>query len=92
MTELTVQEILQDLLVCEKYMLEMYKQYTIEASNLALKDLCIENMVQTFDLQYKIFEAMEARGYYPLENAKSNKVQQAIKTITENTKYYDDTF
>ena len=92
MTKLTIQEILQDLLVCEKYMLEMYKQYTIEASNMPLKELCIENMKQTFDLQFKVFEEMKARDLYPVENAESKKVEQAIQTITENTKYYDDTF
>ena len=92
MTELTLQEILQDLLCCEKYMLEMYKQYTIEASNEKLKELCIQNMKDTFALQFDIFEKMKERNFYPVENAESKKVEMAIKTIKENTKYYDDTF
>ena len=92
MTELTEQEILQDLLVCEKYMLEMYKQYTIETSNLTLKDLCVENMKEIFVIQQEIYELMKTRNYYPVEYAEQKKIGQAIKTITENTKFYDDTF
>jgi len=92
MTELTVQEILQDLICCEKYMLEMYKQYTIEASNDELKHLCIKNMNEVFEMQQTIFEEMRDRNLYPVENAESKKIEQAIKKIKENTKYYDDTF
>ena len=92
MTELTIQEILQDLLCCEKYMLEMYKQYTIETSNSVLKELCMKNMKEVFEMQQVIYENMKERDLYPVEFAESQKISQAIKTIQENTKYYDDTF
>lgn len=92
MTELTMQEILQDLLCCEKYMLEMYKQYTIETSNDELKNLCIKNMSEVFEMQQTIYEQMRDRNLYPVELAESKKIEQAIKKIKENTKYYDDKF
>ena len=38
MTELTTLEILQDLLICEKFMRGMYKQFTIEASKSTFKN------------------------------------------------------
>ncbi|MGI5841876.1 MAG: spore coat protein [Christensenellales bacterium] len=92
MTQLTTQEILQDLLNCEKFMLTMYKQFTIEASNKTLKSLLIENMEEVFALQYKIFKLMNDRNFYPTEEAESKKIQQAIKTLRENTKKYDENF
>lgn len=90
MTKLTTQEILQDLLICEKFMLGMYKQFTIEASNQPLKTLLIENMKKSFDFQFKIFKLMNERNFYPTEQAETKKVTTAIKTLKEQSKNYND--
>lgn len=92
MTELSIQEILQDLLICEKFMITMYKQFAIELSNVDLQDLFIENMEDTFDIQHLLFLEMKERELYPVENAPMEKIDMAIKTIKDNSKYYDDTF
>lgn len=92
MTELTELEILQDLLICEKFMVGMYKQFTIEASNPALKKLLMDNMKQAFELQFKIFELMHERNLYPTEQAEIKKVTTAIKNLKEQSKDYTDSF
>lgn len=92
MTKLTLQEILQDLLSCEKLMLELYKQYTIEASNLELQDLCIQNMKDNFKSQFEVYKLMRDRKFYPVEYAEEQKIQQAIKMISQSTKNYENDF
>ncbi len=92
MTELTELEILQDLLICEKFMVGMYKQFTIEASNPALKNLLIENMKKAFEFQFKIFELMHERDLYPTEPAETKKITTAIKTLREKSKDYSNSF
>lgn len=92
MTKLTEHEILQDLLICEKFMLGMYKQFTIEASNPELKKLLIDNMKKAFDFQYKIFALMHERNLYPTEEAESKKVTGAVKQLKENSKDYTSSF
>lgn len=88
MTTLTEMEILQDLLIAEKFLLGMYKQYGIEASNMKLKNLLIDNMNNVFELQFKAFEMMHERNLYPTEEAEINKIVSTIKTIKENSKDY----
>lgn len=92
MTELTTLEILQDLLICEKFMVGMYKQFTIEASNQPLKTLLIENMKKSFDFQFKIFKLMNERNLYPTEPAEQKKVTTAIKKLKEQSKDYSKSF
>lgn len=92
MTELTEQEILQDCLICEKFLLEMYDQFTKEVSNLPLQDLMLENMEEVFKIQHQLFIEMKDRKFYPVTMAEKEQINQTIKTLQQNTKDYSDDF
>lgn len=92
MTQLTVQEILQDLIICEKFMATMYKQFTLEVSNMDLQKLCLNNMEEIFETQHQIFLQMKERDLYPVEIAPMKKIDTTIKTVKDNSKYYDESF
>ncbi|MBE5745883.1 MAG: spore coat protein [Clostridiales bacterium] len=81
--ELTQQEILQDALIAEKYIMHMYCQFGLECSNQSLRDLFSElhSVASKHDL--KLFKVMNEKGFYPKTEAPVKDVKQAIKMHTE---------
>lgn len=92
MTKLTEKEILQDVLLCEKFMLSMYDQFSKEASCMPLLDICLDNMEEIFGLQHEIFLAMKEKQYYPVTDAEKQKIDETIKMLKENKKDYSKDF
>lgn len=92
MTKLTLEELLQDALICEKFMLSMYDQFVKEASNENLMGLLLKNYEDTLNIQHDIFLEMKERNFYPVTVADKQKIEQSLFTIKEKTKSYSKDF
>lgn len=90
--ELTLEEILQDVLICEKFLASMYEQYMKEASNEELLDLLLDNFAEVIYTQQAIFQEMKARDLYPVTNAEKQKIEQTITTLKEKMQSYEKDF
>lgn len=76
-------EILQDILIAQKFLLSMYKQMGMECSTPALRDLCIKHYAKTSEYNFATFTEMEKKGYYPVTDAGTKEINQAIKMHTQ---------
>ena len=81
--ELTQQEILQDALIAEKYIMHMYCQFGLECSNQSLRDLFSQLHDEASKHDLKLFKVMNEKGFYPKTEAPVKDVKQAIKMHTE---------
>ena len=88
--KLTSKEILQDALLCEKYMVEMYAKCIIEASCRPLIDLMTANASDIIATQHAVFKEMEKRGMYPVTEAKAQDIQTIVSAADTNKKCYKD--
>ncbi|HEY8443981.1 MAG TPA: spore coat protein [Clostridia bacterium] len=70
-------DMLQDLLVLEKDIVKAYGSYLVEASCPKLRDVVCQNMEDTANDQFGIFNQMQSRGYYPTKDAPEQEVTQA---------------
>ena len=80
---MTEQEILQDILIAQKFMLHMYCQFGLECSNPALRNLfnSLSEVASTHD--FKIFKIMNEKGFYPKTPAQIKDLKQGIKMHTQ---------
>lgn len=92
MHKLTIKEILQDALICEKYMLASYEQFGKESSNQTLLALMIDNFESTAHSLHRVFREMKDRNLYPVENAELNKIEKAITKLEQSNKTHSDDF
>lgn len=81
--ELTEQEILQDALIAHKFLMHMYCQFGLECSTKQLRDMfaTLHNTASLHD--FKIFEVMHQKGFYPKTASASKDIKQAVKMHTE---------
>lgn len=75
----TEKEMMQDLLTTEKQVISSYSTGITETSCTNLRNTLINNFRSAQDVQYKVFDAMRQRGWYPTKDAPENEVQQ-LKT------------
>lgn len=81
--ELTEQEILQDILIAQKFMLNMYCQFGLECSNPALRNLFNDLSTISSEENFKVFKIMNDKGFYPMTIAQVKDVNQAVKMHTQ---------
>lgn len=79
----TEKEIMQDLLVTEKQLISSYSTGITETSCTNLRSTLVNNFKSAQDIQYKVFDAMKQRGWYPTKDAPSNEVQQLKDEATQ---------
>lgn len=84
--ELTEQEILQDSLIAEKFLINMYCQFGLECSNPELRSLFTELYNVALDHDFKIFKIMNEKNFYPTTPATMANVKQAIKLHSQMQK------
>jgi spore coat protein F len=77
MSNLKEKDLLQDLLVLEKDIVKYYGNYLVEASCPKLRDVVSQNLDDTANDQFGIFNQMQSRGYYPVKDAPEQEVTQA---------------
>lgn len=81
--ELTEQEILQDVLIAQKFMLSMYSQFGLECSNPTLRNLFNDLSTVSSEENFKVFKMMHDKGFYPITIAQVKDVNQAVKMHTQ---------
>ncbi|WP_010238928.1 spore coat protein [Clostridium arbusti] len=79
----TEKEIMEDLLITEKQLISSYSTGITETSCTNLRNTLVNNFRSSQDIQYKVFDAMKKRGWYPTKDAPSNEVQQIKDQATQ---------
>ncbi|MFL0196618.1 spore coat protein [Clostridium sp. WILCCON 0269] len=69
-------ELMQDLLTSEKQVISAYSTGITEASCTNLRNTLVNNFKNAQDVQYKIFDTMRQKGWYPTSDAQASDVQQ----------------
>lgn len=69
-------EMMQDLLTTEKQVISSYSTGITESSCQNLRNTLVNNFKCAQDIQYKVFDAMKQKGWYPTKDAPANEVQQ----------------
>lgn len=72
-------ELMQDLLATEKHVISSYSSGIIESSCMNLRNTLINNFKSSQEIQYKVFDSMKQRGWYPTKDALPDEVSQ-LKT------------
>ena len=83
MIEFTEQEILQDALVAQKFMIHMYCQFGLECSNECLRKMFNEHHAIAMEHNFKIFNIMHDLDFYPTTIATSKDIKSALKMYTQ---------
>lgn len=69
-------ELMHDLLATEKQVLSAYSVGISEASCPNLRDTLLKNFESVQEVQYKIFDTMKQKGWYPTKDASDADVNQ----------------
>lgn len=73
---LTEKELMQDALTSEKQVISAYSTGITETSCQNLRNVLVDNFIKTQDVQYKVFDAMRQKGWYPTKDAPDADVQE----------------
>lgn len=76
-------ELLQDLLATEKQVISAYSTGITESSCQNLRNTLVNNFKSAQDIQYKVFDAMKQKGWYPTKDAPDNEVTQVKNDSTQ---------
>ncbi|MDP4091006.1 MAG: spore coat protein [Bacillota bacterium] len=76
MPNLSDKDILHDLLATEKQVCSSYSVGITETSCNNLRNTLVNNFKSVQDIQYKIFDTMRQKGWYQIQDAPDNEVQQ----------------
>lgn len=69
-------DMMQDLLTSEKQVIASYSSGISESSCMNLRNTLVNNFKNTQEVQYKVFDIMKQKGWYPTKDAPSTEVQQ----------------
>jgi len=69
-------EMMQDLLTSEKQVISSYSTGITESSCMNLRNTLVNNFKNAQEIQYKVFDTMKQKGWYPTKDAPTNEVQQ----------------
>jgi spore coat protein F len=82
-TSMTEKDLMMDLLATEKQSITAYSTGITESSCEHLRDTLLGNFKNNETTQYKIFQAMKQKGWYPTKDAADNEVQQLKDEATQ---------
>lgn len=71
------QEIMTDLMLTEKKMSANYDTYASECVNTQLRDTFVDMLTQSHETQTRLFKTAQEKGWYQVEQAPAQKVDQA---------------
>ncbi len=75
-----------DMLSTQKFIASNYNNYAGEISTKQGKNKLLKILGEEHDIQFKIFETMQSKGWYETANAPQAKVDRAVQThITSAT-------
>ena len=76
------QERMADMLTMEKKLSNNYDLYASECVNTALRNEFIKDFTQSHTTQTELFQAAQSRGWYQVEQAQADKINQARTKYT----------
>ena len=76
------QELLADLLLAEKKMSGNYNEFASECVNVSLRDAFLSMLTQGHKTQTELFQTAKGKGWYQVEQAQAQKVDQARQKFT----------
>ena len=79
---MTEKEVLQDCLITQKHMTESYNTYAGECVNEQLRTAMLNILDDEHKIQADIFCGMQSNGWYQVEQADQQKIQQAKQQLT----------
>lgn len=82
-TSMPEKDLMQDLLATEKQVISAYSTGITESSCENLRNTLVDNFKNTQTIQYKLFDAMKQKGWYPTKDAPDNEVQQLKNEATQ---------
>ncbi len=71
------QEVMTDLLLTEKKMSGNYNLFASECVNPQLRDTFVSLLTQSHEVQGNLFKTAQQKGWYQVEQAPAQKVEQA---------------
>ena len=72
--------IMTDMLSTEKFIASNYNSYAGECATKQAKSKLMKILGEEHDIQFQIFEAMHAKGWYPTPAAPQEKINMAVQT------------
>ena len=69
-------EIMNDLLMGEKYLSGMYNTYLLECATPEVRQTLCSLLTDTHSAAQQLFEEMNSRGWYPVTKAEEQKLTQ----------------
>jgi len=76
------QEVITDLMLSEKKMSANYDSFASECVNTKLRDTFVELLAQSHETQTNLFMTAQKKGWYQVEQAPAQKVDQARQKFT----------
>lgn len=76
------QEMMTDLLLTEKKMSANYDSFASECVNPQLRDAFVSMLTQSHETQSRLFKTAQEKGWYQVEQAPTQKVDQARQKFT----------
>lgn len=71
------QERITDLMLSEKKMTSNYDSFAAECVNTGLRDEFLRIFNEEHNIQSELFQKAQSKGWYQVEQAPANKIQQA---------------
>ena len=68
-----------DMLASQKFIAQNYNNYAGECSTKQSKAKLMKILNEEHDIQFQIFQQMNAKGWYPTQAAPQDKINQAIQ-------------
>lgn len=68
-----------DMLSSQKFIAQNYNSYAGECATKPAKAKLMKILGEEHDIQFKIFEQMTAKGWYPTQPAPQDKIKQAVQ-------------
>ena len=79
---LTEQEMMTDALASQKLITDTYNTFANECASASLKADFMNILSEEHQIQHEIFTEMQKRGWYQVEQADQNKINQAKQKYT----------
>ena len=81
--QLSEQQRMEDLLTQEKYMIGAYSTLLPEADCPQMRQVLLENLEQSAQSQFSVFDKMNSLGWYPTKPAQQADVQAARQKFAQ---------
>lgn len=81
---LSERDAVNDLLIQEKEMIKVYGTYLPEGSTSQLRNILKKNMDVISQQQYEVFTAMKSKGYYKVNEAEDQQIDQTKKKYSKS--------